>query len=87
MNELKEYNETVFESIKHIDEYGNEYWLARELMPILQYSNWQNFEKTINKAIIACENSNFNIIDHFTDVSKMVAIGSGAHRKQRDYKL
>lgn len=87
MNELELYNDTIFDSIKHIDEDGNEYWLARELMSILQYSNWQNFEKTINKAIIACENSNFNVINHFIDVSKMVAIGSGAYRKQKDYKL
>ena len=56
-------------------------------MSILQYSNWQNFEKIINKAIISCENSSFNIIDHFIDVSKMVPIGSGAYRKQKDYKL
>lgn len=87
MNELELYNDTVFDSIKHIDEYGYEYWLARELMPILQYSNWQNFEKIIKKAIIACENSNFSITDHFIDISKMVEIGSGAYRKQKDYKL
>lgn len=87
MNELNKYNEKTFENIKHIDEYGYEYWLARELMNILQYSNWQNFEKIINKAIMACENSNFNGIDHFIDVSKMVLIGSGAYRKQKDFKL
>ena len=50
MNEIKEYTEKVFEDIKHIDENGVEFWYARELMPILQYSNWQNFEKIINKA-------------------------------------
>lgn len=72
MNKLELCNDMEFDSIKHFDEYGNEYWLARELMPILQYSNWQNFEKIINKAIMACENSNFKVIDHFTDVSKMI---------------
>lgn len=87
MNELELYKEKTFDDIKHIDEYGNEYWLARELMPILQYSNWQNFEKIINKSITTCENSDFNVADHFIDVSKMVAIGSGAYRKQKDYKL
>ena len=56
-------------------------------MPILQYSNWQNFEKIIQKAIIACENSRISVIDHFTDVNKMVQIGSGAYREQKDYKL
>ena len=54
-------------------------------MPILQYSNWQNFEKIVNKAKISCENSNINVLDHFTDISKMVQIGSGAERKQQDY--
>ena len=56
-------------------------------MPILQYSNWQNFEKIINKAKISCANSNINTLDHFTNVNKMVQIGSGAHREQIDYKL
>ena len=56
-------------------------------MPILQYSNWQNFEKIIQKAKIACKNSGILVIDHFTDVNKMVQIGSGAYREQIDYKL
>ena len=87
-NELKEiYTNETFEDIKHIDENGIEFWYARELMPILQYSNWQNFEKIINKAKTSCENSNISQKDHFIDVSKMVQIGSGAYRKQVDYKL
>ena len=80
-------NNKSFEDIKHIDENGVEFWYARELMPILQYSNWQNFEKIINKAKLSCENSNINVLDHFTDINKMVQIGSGAERKQQDYKL
>ena len=76
-----------FEEIKHTDETGIEFWYARELMPILQYSNWQNFEKIINKAKISCENSKINELDHFTGINKMVQIGSGAERKQQDYKL
>lgn len=87
MNELNKYNEKAFENIKHIDESGYEYWLARELMNILQYRNWQNFEKIINKAIMACKNSNFNVVDHFIDVSKMIEIAKGAKRKVLDYKL
>ena len=72
-NELKEnYTNDNFESIKHIDENGIEFWYARELMPILQYSNWQNFEKIINKAKISCKNSNANVLDHFIDINKMV---------------
>lgn len=80
-------NNKSFEDIKHIDENGIEFWYARELMSILQYSNWQNFEKIINKAKISCENSNINVLDHFTDINKMVQIGSGAERKQQDYEL
>ena len=74
MNKLEKnsnYNNQTFEDIKHIDENGIEYWYARELMPVLQYSNWQNFEKIIQKAKIACENSGIAVIDHFTDVNKM----------------
>lgn len=86
MKEIGENNKT-FEDIKHIDENGVEFWLARELMPILQYSNWQNFERIIGRAKISCKNSGINAIDHFTDVNKMVQIGSGAYREQIDYKL
>jgi len=80
MNELERYTEKTFDDIKHIDEYGNEFWNARELMPILKYSNWQNFEKIIQKSILNCENSSINSIDHFTDVSKMIEIAKGGKR-------
>ena len=86
MKEINKNNKS-FEDIKHIDENGVEFWYARELMPVLQYSNWQNFEKIIHKAMISCENSNINVIDHFTDINKMVQIGSGAYREQIDYEL
>lgn len=86
MKEIERNNKS-FEDIKHTDKNGVEFWYARELMPILQYSNWQNFEKIVNKAKISCENSNINVLDHFTDISKMVQIGSGAERKQQDYEL
>ena len=86
MKEIDKNNKS-FEEIKHVDENGVEFWYARELMPILQYSNWQNFEKIINKAKLSCKNSNINVLDHFTDINKMVQIGSGAERKQQDYKL
>ena len=87
MNELKEYTEKLFEDIKHIDEEGNEYWLARELQQALEYKQWRRFENAINKAKIACENSNISIEDHFADVGKMVDIGSDAKRKTNDYRL
>ena len=56
-------------------------------MVILEYSKWQNFKKIIEKAKISCENSDINVFDHFTDVSKMVQIGSGAEKEVKDYKL
>ena len=83
MDKIKIYNENTFESIKHINEYGNEYWYARELMIALEYSKWNNFESVINKAKSACKLSNNNNNDHFVDVDKMVAIGSKAERKQK----
>lgn len=78
---------TLFDSIKHIDENGAEFWYARELQTALQYKEWRNFSKVIDTAKIACKISQQNAIDHFVEVDKMVAIGSGAMRKQIDYKL
>lgn len=86
MNDLK-INNSVFESIKHIDEEGNEYWYARELMPILEYKKWERFSNAINLAKIACEKSGYEIIDHFPEVGKMVDIGSKTKRVIIDYKL
>ena len=87
MNELKEYTEKIFEDIKYIDEDGNEFWYVRELQIALDYKKWQKFINVIENAKIACEQSNFIIEDHITQVGKMVDIGSGAKRKQVDYKL
>ncbi len=86
MNELK-INNSIFESIKHIDENGNEYWLARELMEVLEYKEWKKFNKVINKAMEACGGSNCLISDHFVLKDKMVSIGSNTTRKVQDYKL
>ena len=80
------YNKT-FEDIKHIDENGIEYWYARELQSVLNYKEWRKFENVINKAKESCKNSDISVFDHFVDVDKMVQIGSGAERKQKDYKL
>ena len=52
MNEVKEYTEKTFEKIKHIDENGNEYLLARELMPVLEYKEWRKFDRVIEKSNI-----------------------------------
>ena len=85
--ELIEYQEKTFDSIKHIDDNENEYWEARELMPLLEYSKWENFHKVIKRAMIACKTSNNNIQDHFPEVRKMVEIGSKTKRETVDYKL
>lgn len=71
------YNNIAFEEIKHINEDGVEFWYARELMTVLQYSKWQNFKKIIDKAMIACENSEISTKDCFTDVSKAIISGKG----------
>lgn len=80
-------NNTTFEGIKHTDEYGNEYWSARELQSALEYKRWDKFCKVIENAKIACEKSNYIISDHFSQVGKMVEIGSGTKREVLDYKL
>ena len=80
-------NNKSFEDIKHIDENGIEFWYARELMTILQYSNWQNFEKIINKAKISCENSGISVFEHFIDVNKLSKRANNAEVKISDYKL
>ena len=87
MNEIQNYNKNIFESIKHIDEEGNEYWYARELQGVLGYKKWQKFIILIEKAKEACINSNYNILDHFTQVGKMKNIAKGAIREIVDYKL
>ncbi len=86
MNEI-EINYNMFENIKHTDEYGCEYWYARELQTILDYTEWRKFSAVIEKAIMACSNSDTNVYDHFVGVDKMVGIGSKASRKILDYKL
>ena len=86
MNKLKvNYNE--FESIKHFDEDGNEFWYARELGKTLEYSEYRKFLPIVKKSIISCENSKQDVKDHFGQVGVMVNIGSKARRKLRDYKL
>ena len=80
-------NNSIFESIKHIDEAGNEYWCARELSKVLNYNDWRNFLKIINKAKISCMNSNNNINKHIVEFNNMLTIGNNAKRKVDDYKL
>jgi DNA-damage-inducible protein D len=66
---------------------GVEYWLARELQVLLGYAEWRNFTNTISKAKESCKTTGEAVSDHFVDINKMVAIGSGAERKQDDIML
>ncbi len=85
--QVVKYSEQTFESIKHINEHGQEYWLARELQNVLEYSQWRRFEETIERARLACETSGNNIEDHFVDVVKKVEIGSKVEREINDVML
>lgn len=75
-----------FDEIRH-EENGVEFWYARELMHLLDYSKWQNFENVLLKAKVACANNGIVVEDHFADASKMVILGSGANREVEDYML
>ena len=81
----KEYK--VFEEIKRLDENGIEFWYARELAPVLGYNKWENFAKVIDRAMLACQNSGFNIDDQFPEVGKLIEHGKGGKRSIVDYKL
>lgn len=74
MADLEIMSENLFESIKHENEYGQEYWLARELQTVLGYSKWENFANIIEKAKEACEGSGNAVSDHFPEVRKMVSL-------------
>ena len=87
MNEIKEHTEKMFEDIKHIDEYGNEYWLARELQVAFEYKRWDKFCKVIENAKITCEKSKYAVSNHFSHLGKMINLGKGGKRKVEDYKL
>ena len=87
MENLLKYDMDIFDSVKHIDEEGNEYWYARELQKVLEYKEWRNFLKVLKVAMVACSNSENNIDNHFVELNKMVKIGSKAGRKIKDYKL
>ena len=87
MNKLEKNNNKTFEDIKHIDENGSEFWYARELMSILEYNKWENFEKVINKAKDACENSGVSVFEHFPDVRKLSKRANNAEIEIKDYKL
>lgn len=76
-----------FDSVVKKTEENIEFWYARDLMGLLGYEQWRNFENVIIHAIESCETSEIEPLDHFREVTKMVALGSGAQRQVRDYML
>ena len=75
-----------FDEIRH-EENGVEFWYARELMHLLGYSRWQNFENVLSKAEVACANNGITVENYFAEASKIVTLGSGANREVEDYML
>jgi DNA-damage-inducible protein D len=87
MSEITGYNEKTFENIKHVTDEGEEFWTARELQVVLEYSKWGNFNKVIDKAKEACINSDVNVNYHFADVSKTIKMPKNATKEIDDVIL
>ena len=85
--ELQEYERKVFDDIRHIDEEGEEFWYARELQKILEYKEWRNFLKVINKASLSAKNSVSNRDDWVVEINKPIKTGKGKEELIKDYKL
>ena len=77
----------TFERIKRLNPEGHEFWSARELARVLEYTDFRNFTAVITKACEACANSGHKVADHFVDINEMVSIGSGAQRTIEDWAL
>ena len=86
-NSLANKTKTAFESIKHIDENGVEFWYARELMDTLEYKDWRYFDNVIEKAKIACENSAISKEEHFVVDNKTIKMPKNATKEIKDYIL
>ncbi len=86
-NKLIKSTQTIFEQLKKFDKNNNEYWSARELSKVLEYSEYRHFKPVLEKALEACKNSGISGTDHIEDILDMVSIGSGAERQIDDVKL
>jgi DNA-damage-inducible protein D len=84
---ISKQHQATFDGIRHLDEDGNEYWLARQLARVLEYSQYRHFLPVLERAIEACRNSGQRVEDHMEDVLTMVDIGSGAQRQVEDVRL
>ncbi len=81
------YSNNTFENIKHIDDYGNEYWYARELQKVLEYKDWRNFQKVIDKAVLSANNSVSGEEDWVVEINKPIKTGKGKEKIIKDFKL
>lgn len=86
-NKLSKKAKATFESIKHIDENGNEYWMSRDLALALGYSDYRNFRNVGNKAFEACQKSGINPQDHFVKTTDVIIAGKGAERQINNIKM
>jgi len=77
----------TFERIKCTDKNGAESWFARDLQDVLQYTQWRNFQKVIDRAMLACKNSGFKVTEHFAEVSKTIKMPKKAEKAIIDYQL
>jgi DNA-damage-inducible protein D len=84
---LSQQHQATFDGIRHRDDRGGEYWRARQLAQVLEYSEYRHFLPVIERARTACQTSGQRVADHFEDVLEMVDIGSGAQRKVEDVRL
>ena len=75
MPNIAKYSEQTFDDIRHINENGQEFWYARELQHVLEYTEWRNFSKAIDRAMTSCKSSGNVVLDHFVEVNKMVSAG------------
>ena len=75
------------EAVKRVSPDGSDYWMARDIQPLLGYERWENFSEVIGRAMDACAASDVSVHDQFRETTKMVAIGSGAMRSTDDWFL
>lgn len=87
MTNLPENNLTPFERIKQTDPNGNEYWSARQLAKVLEYSEYRHFQPVIERAKEACINSGYPVADHFEDILEMILLAKTAKREVESVKL
>lgn len=87
MSTLKAKEYKSFETIKHLAIDGDEFWFARELAPVLEYVEWRNFAKVLDRAMLACKNSGYSVDDHFVEVNKTIKMPKTATKQVVEFQL